>query len=415
MSFRPYYLGIIVLATIFIYGETFVPAQTTDFAAWKDADNADNVPDWVRRMLARDFRDLTGTAREELLDKHFSALKDIAADSDVVPSTRYNAMLAVGLLDSSPGNPPIAYPAALPYLVEIYQQEDIPHYLKYGALLGIVRHAFCGIESAQQDKVIDLLLETAMTEFEPTEVVLNAAPLEPEVWDWFRLTALDGLTAMKTVGTDDNVAIELLALINRKSQKLENLGRSLDSLTQENWQQIRRTIALASKAAKTLGDLDYKSATEIDAEKMTDVLITLTKAVCDILSKIADSVGRDGASINSSALLEQIVLNAKVCTQSVVWGMRSGLMANRPNENSFYASLEDDDPAIKRLDTLMAEIIELTTFFDEGEKTRRSVAVPNQPKEFRFDLLEIRDALAKCSEVLETIQTDTKTDATERL
>ena len=397
MSFRAYLLSITVLVTAVFDVQTFAPAQTIDFAAWKDAQNADAVPDWVQRALPRSFRDLTGTPREELLSKTLSALKEIAADSDVVPSTRYNVILAIGQLELMPGNPPVAYPNALTSLVDVYQDEDFPYYLKYGALLGIVRHTLLGLDPAKRDEVIDLLLETVAT-----EITLRAAPLEPEVWNWFRLTALDGLTALKTVGENGRVVKELLAVINDKSQELDDLSRRQNILTREHWKQASLAIELASKAAKTLGDLDYRSATNIDITAMTDAFIALTKAVCAVTSNMAEAtIEREVAPINPAMLKERIVVKVKMATHSVVWGMRGGLLTSRPSESSFYTLLEGNDPAVERLNVLMSEIVELTTFFDEGEVARRSAVAANHPKEFRFDLSDLRDALIKCSEAID--------------
>jgi hypothetical protein len=379
----------LAFVAVFSLGETFVPAQTTDFAPWKEAKNAETIADRVQQMLRRDFRDVTGTARNELLAQTLSKLADIVSDSDVVPSTRYNAILAVGQLLASPNNPPDAYPDALPYLIETYQKADCPKYLQYGALLGIIRHALLGIAPDKQDEVIDLLLETVMSEPE-------AGRIEPAVWDWFRLTALDGLTALKTVGTDGKVVATLLLLIDRKSQELENRCSNQDMLTRRDWEQCRRTIELASKAAKTLGDLDYTLAKDVDAKMMADTFIRLTKAVCDIEQKISLELADQG----ETTLLERIVIDVKMCTQSVVWGIRSSFLTGKPKENSFYTSLKSENPAVKRLDAVLAEIISLATFLDEGDKAQRTVVLPNAAKAFKFDHSELRDALAKCSEAL---------------
>jgi hypothetical protein len=258
MFFRPFFWKFFVFTGVFFWGGISVLAQTTDFALWKAARNADNVPGWARQVVDRDFRNLTGTAREELLAKTLSALADIVADPDIGPSTRINAILTAGQLVSSevsPGNPRDAYSAALPYLVGVYQKEDSPAYLKYGALLGIVRHTLLGIGPEKQDIIIDLLLETAVSDFGQDGV-------SPAVWDWFRQSALDGLSALKTVGTDGKVVAGLLEIIDHKSQELENLHRNQEN-TRSDWEQIRRNIELASKAAKTLGDLDYTVAKEI--------------------------------------------------------------------------------------------------------------------------------------------------------
>ena len=427
MSFRPYSLGIIAFTTAFLLWGTAVQAQaTTNFAAWKDPQNAEAVHGWARLVLIRDFRNVTGTAREELLARTLSALKDIASDSNVVPSTRYNAILTVGQLLSRepiPGNPPvtpIAYSAALLYLLDVYQDPNAPDYLKYGALLGIVRHANIGIDPDLQDKVIDMLLETVTTEFEPREITLDSIPLEPAAWDWFRLTALDSLTALGTIGTNGKVVTELLSVINRQSRELEDLIESQYMLTREEWEQFRRSSELASKAAKTLGDLRYTSATDtettdIDARRITDAFIRLTKAVCGIAHKTATDVleptEREGPSPNPALLLERIVVNLKMSTQSVVWGIRSGFLTGRPTEDSFYASLEPDDPSIRRLDILLAEITRLATFLDEGDGTRRPILSANVQREFQFDLSELRDVLAKTSEVLAEILREEEEDA----
>ena len=418
MPFRLYCLGIIALATVSFGGGTFAQAPVaTDFTAWKDPRNAESVPDWARRMLDRDFRNVVGTARKERLARTLAALKDIASDNDSVPSTRYNAILAAGQLVSVAPNPgtgtlPVAYADALLYLIEVYQDPDAPHYLKYGALLGLVRHTNIGIDPAQQNTVIDLLLDIVTTEFKTGEITLDTVPLESAAWDWFRLTALDGLAALKTVGPEGKVVTGLLSVINRQSLELEDLSGSQNAFTREEWKQSRRSAELGAKAAKTLGDLNYAEAPEIDAKKITDAFVRLTKAVCGIEHKIVSDFlepsERGGTVPNPVLLLEQIVINVKMSIQSVVWGIRSSFLTGRPTEDSFYASLESDDPAVRRLDILLAEIIKLSIFLDEGDGTRRPVLSANVPREFQFGLPELRDTLAKTSETLTEILREEK-------
>ena len=402
MPFRLSLFGIITFFVL-ILGGAFVSAQTTtDFTPWKDAKNAEDVFDWARVMLNRDFRNVTGVVREELLAKTLAALVEITSDFDIVPSTRYNAILAIGQLEASSGNQPIAYPAALEFLVDVYQQADSPYYLKYGALLGIVRHAILGIGSAQRDKVADLLLETVVSEF----VAARGDVLEPAVWNWFRQTALDGLSAMKTIGPNGSVLSTLLLVIDRKSQELESLYDNQDVFTRETWKQTCETIELASKTVKTLGDLDYQSASDLDTKTITSLVIRLTRAVCDVMHKmVVDSVELDKTTPEPAIVRERVVINVKICTQSVVWGIRSSFITiNKPGDHSFYVSLKSDDPSVKRLDSLMAEIRKLSDFFDEGDKAKQTIAIPNMPKTFKFDLPELQDALKKCSDALMAIQ-----------
>jgi hypothetical protein len=303
---------------------------------------------------------------------------------------------------------PTAYPAALIYLVDVYQAADSPYCVKYGALLGIERHIICGIAPAQHEKIIDLLLETIAIDLPARGIPLKTGPaeqLEPAVWDCFRQKALDGIATLKTVGTDGKVVATLLTVIDAKSQELEVFSRVQDILTRENLEQTRRAIELASKAAKTLGDLDYKSVKDIDTKKLSDTLIVLTKNVCNVGEKMAaDSIKRGGTSPEPAKLLEQIVVDTKVCIQSIAWGIPGGILTSRPGENSFYAVLPNDEPTKKNLELLREEIIKLTTFFDEGDKTRPSTSPASDSKAFKFDLPVLRDALAKTSETIAKIE-----------
>ena len=407
-------LPLFIFPSLFLIASPFLTAQGTsaiwrDFTAWKEPQNAERIPGWILNLLVRDFRDVGGPAREELLAKTLSELKGIVSDTNIVPPTRYNAILAVGQLVSKEGvagvRLPEAYPAALTTLVDLYQESETPHYLQYGALLGIVRHTVCGIAPAERDKVMDLLLETITTEYGVGDVPLSpnaAAPMEPAVWDWFRQTALEGISALRTTGTENKIVSVLLSVINGKSLKLEFLCRSQETFTRDEREQTRRAIELASKAAKTLGDLDYKSGTDVDADAIADTFIALVKAVCEATHKMA---------ADSTIPMEQIVIDIKTCLQSVVWGIRSGFLMARQADHSLYASLKNEDPATKRLNMLMAEILELSSFLDEGDKANKpsSAAVLGEEanvlkKAFKFDLPALREALAKSSQALATMQ-----------
>ena len=393
MPLRPYIFGIILLLGLVADGVRVAYAQTlTNFATWKAPENAEAVPDWARIMLNREFRNLEGPERETRLAQVLAALQDIVGDADVVPSTRYNAVLAVGQLDSRVGNPPTAYPPALAYLADVYQNADSPAYLKYGALLGIVRHAVCGIEPDPQERIIALLLETAAGQTAES----NAEPLKPDVGHWFQCTALDGLTALKTMGPDGKVVSELLALMEQKIQEIELLSEHYDLFVSANAERLHRAVELASKAAKVLGDLDYRSAAGIDSDRMADVFVKLTQAVCVAGCRmITVYLDEERTVPEPNVLKERIVAMQKMSMQSVVWGIRGGfLLPNRPAEHSFYASLPEGDSALVRLDALLTDILAISAFFDEGESSRRSAMPTDASKAFRFDLLELREVLA---------------------
>jgi hypothetical protein len=98
-------------------------------------------------------------------------------------------------------------------------------------------------------------------------------------------------------------------------------------------------------------------------------------------------------------LVEQVTIEVKMCTQSIVWGIRGSFLTGKPSDNAIRSSLSADAAAAKRLDALLANIVELTTFLDEGEKTNRTSQPPpsNASKMFRFTMPELRESLAKYS------------------
>gem|GEM_PF-2593867 len=435
-----------MIAVVMFWGNLHAGAQPdTDFAAWKNPLNVDAIPEWTRIMLTRDFRNRSGTDREELLAKTLAGLKDIVADNQVLPATRYNAILAVGQLELEPGNPPKAYQEALLYLIEVYEHDPAitPLFLKYGAMLGIVRHAVCGIEPDHLDKVIDLLLHTVEAEHANHPAGME----ESDIWLWFRLAALDGITALKTTGTDGKVIQTILTLIRKKTAEIEYLSEHDDLSLTANYQRLFKSIELASKAAKTLGDLDFnrmntESDADIPCKDIADSFIILTKTVYNACLKMIspylpqnsveqntigydhtdteggiaentngqiDTVGLGNAESSReilekpNGLTEQIVVNLKTCMQSVVWGVRSGFLSQtRPAEHSFYVFLDTDSPEIKRMDMLMAVILELSAFLDEGDRSRRPLGSGDAPKTFPFHLHELNDVLNRASEKLAT-------------
>jgi hypothetical protein len=168
----------------------------------------------------------------------------------------------------------------------------------------------------------------------------------------------------------------------------------------ETGKQIRLSLDLASKIAKTLGDLDYQSAKGVDVKAITDTFVRFGKAACDIEQRIATEVLTKGKTQETTVVMGQIVIDMKTCTQSIAWGIRSGFLSGKPAESSLYSSIQNDEQAVKRLDDLWTALTELSIFFDEGGKASPQ---PSAGEIFKFELSELRDKLAKFSETLSKI------------
>jgi hypothetical protein len=237
-------------------GTAVLAQETADFDKWTQAD-LNEIGVYVKKLLT-DIRNSTDTARNELLAKTLAALSKIAASEEVKPAVRYNAVLVIGQLvqkeAEASGTPPTPYSAALPYLVETYQNGNTPEYVRVGALLGIVRHAYCGIADQNlRQTVIPNLLIGAVMSGRPTEE--GGSQGSREVIDWSRRIALEGLGALKSA--DAKIVDTLLNIMEGEKDSFD-----------------MRTLA-----AKTFGDLDLKdAASRVDGAKIGNALLALTKS-----------------------------------------------------------------------------------------------------------------------------------------
>ncbi len=215
--------------------------------------------------LFKDFQAVTGNARTYLLDKSFQTLQKMAADPLAHPSARVNAVFAIGRLTlrepAARNAPPTLYAPTLPYLIAEYQKADTPQFIKLAALNGVVRHAGAGIEDETlKNETVPNFFLSIISAGRPGQ---NVNREEQDMKDWFRSVAMDGLAGLKSVGTGGKTINALVALMGDVSETLE----------------------IRTKAARTLGDLDYQAAatagTNLNYQAYATVLITLMKTTCD--------------------------------------------------------------------------------------------------------------------------------------
>ncbi|MDR0609067.1 MAG: hypothetical protein LBG58_03065 [Planctomycetaceae bacterium] len=408
------------------------------FARWTRPENTGQVYQFVKEFLAQDLRDAAGNAREYLLAKSFDSLKKITADGNATPPSRYNAILAIGQLSqrepAGRGNPPTPYAQALPYLLGEYQKKENPKFIRLGALIGIVRFAEMGItDEALKNTTIPNLFIEIIQSGKPKE---DGNKEDQEMTDWFRSHALEGLGALKSVGTNGQVVKVL-------SEVIEN---------------NQETIEIRTHAAKIFGDLNFAdSGTTLNYQQYQQIgtlLITLMKATTDsqlqMVTQLRDKarVTKGGVSADitnlspiSSTIVEPefamltmeqqlevtgAVQSVKSNIRNVVSGMRGERLTGTPNAGILPMLANADDPVAAKMNSAVKLITPLFKILDEGppeDPTKQRLAsgmdsmsemssapggrTTTRPRDdkpqLKVNFSAIRDALQKMSDELSAI------------
>jgi hypothetical protein len=412
------------------------------FARWTAEGNTGFVQTYSRDLIARDLKSATGNARTFLLAKSLESLMKMTNDKTLNPTARYNAVLAVGQLTTKDGagaEPPVFYEDALKQLITLYDNESTAEYIRFGALIGIVRHAQAGIsnEEFKNNKVPAIFIKT----IESRNPVADRDADEQMKLDWFRTRAFDGLAALKI--TDQNTIQNVLTVV-------KNVIRS-----------ETESFEMRCRAARLLGELDLQSVAEkikpAEFGQISGLLLSLTKSYCDWeISKIDTMVnkafpggqpnripnraaamprspvgGYDGmmggsvenavveppfASLPLPVQKEIMTTTQRVKSNtlySLLYGMRGGRLSGATS-NGLISVLKTDDPNNKKLSTTTKSLASLIEIIDKGkpETTTATGGVPARTArpnpatkgQYKVNFTILREALQKCSdEVSEAI------------
>jgi hypothetical protein len=190
------------------------------------------------------------------------------------PSVRFNAALILGNLDQRIGNtrsktPPIPLPAATAVMLELLEQEDIKGIkvhpsVRYGALLGLERHARFGVDSKYAERVTKAALDVIAEETSSEEVT-------QDVRHWMKCRAAS-------------------VLVNQHWQKPNaELQTALNTLmTSED-------IDLESRCfvAGLMESLDYGKAEAVEPKAVLAALGSLSKDVMKAEAELAEKYRKD--------------------------------------------------------------------------------------------------------------------------
>ncbi|MBQ4203503.1 MAG: hypothetical protein II655_07365, partial [Thermoguttaceae bacterium] len=344
-------------------------------ARWTVRDNGREIHKYVAE-LESDAVSLSGAAQDTFLKEVVSVLQSYAGSAKCYPACRYNAVLAIGKLDvaggadrNTPGTP---YADAIPVLAKICTSDkDVPDYVRYGALIGLVRHAQLGIKD-------DSFRNGVKTTFAKVldEKFAEQHNIRGEIYECFQENAVIGLASFKSPeGTKGGTGT-----LDLFRKMIENKDVSFE---------------LRCIAARAIGDMNLDSVAKYDYNGLAKSLVTLARDFCVEESTYIDSElvrdqvksaasgmggaggmggmsggmgGGMGGTIQNQKSMETIVARVQYgfeCIQLAIKGVKNG-------GSGVKAKLDPNDEkqadTIAMLDDTLKEFEDTNKFIAEGPK-----------------------------------------------
>ena len=344
-------------------------------ARWTVRDNGREIHKY-RAELESDAVSLSGAAQDTFLKEVVAVLQSYAGSAKCYPACRYNAVLAIGKLDvaggadrNSPGTP---YADAIPVLAKICTSDkDVPDYVRYGALIGLVRHAQLGIKDDKYRNGVKTTFAKVLD-----EKFAEDHNIRGEIYECFQENAVIGLASFKSPeGTKGGTGT-----LDLFRKMIENKDVSFE---------------LRCIAARAIGDMNLDSVAKYDYNGLAKSLVTLARDFCIEESTYIDSElvrdqvksaasgmggaggmggmsggmgGGMGGTIQNQKSMETIVARVQYgfeCIQQAIKGVKNG-------GSGVKAKLDPNDEkqadTIAMLDDTLKEFEDTNKFIAEGPK-----------------------------------------------
>lgn len=237
-------------------------------ARWTVRANARDLVKY-RQELVQDGASLTGAEQTAFLKEAVSALKGYAGSNKCYPACRLNAVLAIGELNTATGDrstPDTPYAGSIPDLGRMVTASgDVPDYVRYGALIGLVRHAQLGI----QDEKLRNGVKTIFARVLDKQYAVDAK-LRDEIYDCFTENAIIGLASFK-------------------SPEGSKGGTGTLDLFRQMIEDKNASIQLRCAAASGIGDMNLDGVQNYDFVGLARSLVMLARDLCIEESGYIDS------------------------------------------------------------------------------------------------------------------------------
>jgi len=186
------------------------------FPGWTDPDN------WTKRKNPRegildDLRRAQPGAVYDRLNRLVLEQMVEMVGKNYHPVTRFNAMLMIGQLNvEEPGfnKPPKPLPKAFSILLSSAEDKNLPDAVRYGALLGILRHCEYGAADEESRQKISNLMFSLATMRDPPP------GCSKEGHGWFRRLAIDTLGRLRSPGPQGAVAKAMVRIVSESDASL---------------------------------------------------------------------------------------------------------------------------------------------------------------------------------------------------
>lgn len=363
-------------------------------ARWTVRANAQNLVKF-RQELETDATSRSGSAQQTLLKEAVDTLKSYAGSKDCYPACRFNAALAIGMLNEvagdRSGSGATPYAGAITTLASMVNStKEVPDYVRLAALIGLVRHAELGIKDEKMANSVKSLFAKIL---DPTYA--EERGIRAEVYEWFQEKALMGLASYKSPAgaKGGSGTLELFKRIlddGERSYDLRCLAAraigdmDLDSLNNYNYLDLSKSLVLLAR------DFCVDEMNYIDAELVRDVVKTAANQVgggmtggmgggsggmgsMGGMDMMGGGMGMSGGmgggmsgTIQNAKSMEAIVARIQYGFDSIqraIKGVKNG-------GSGVQAKLSDSDEAQKAMkETLtkaLDEFAEMNTFIKEG-------------------------------------------------
>lgn len=192
--------------------------------------------DFLRKYLSADA---SGANRTYLIEEQLLPTMKRIAEGNFHPAARLNAVLMIGIANSSEGNSlaneaPIPNPACVKYLIALLKQDQLPLYLRVGAFTGLHRVAQLeGLRPRLEPADLKEISDAAVAVAEKKSPGQDG--WDPDANYWLRRRAIQILGFLRNPG-ENGVVVNLLysVLSDEKNEFLLRLD-AIDSLGQLNF------------------------------------------------------------------------------------------------------------------------------------------------------------------------------------
>jgi hypothetical protein len=232
--------------------------QTYALPRWTQIKNLGSLSVYRKELVSRDLSQAKSQVHDHLNDLVLEYMeKLIKPNSGYHPSVCYNAMLAIGSLNSVEGTPPTPLDRAMPILLVAVNDPMQSEPMKIAALIGINRHVSLGVNNQQtQNQILALMIKLAGADMAETP--------DPGR-EWMRKQAVEILGLLGNAGGNNQVIKTLSKIIG----------------------DAKISLYTRCAAAESFGKLKFTGASAVNAAETGKNLGQLMFDACDAELKIA--------------------------------------------------------------------------------------------------------------------------------